>query len=398
MTARRVLFHVQHLLGIGHWRRATALADAMQRAGLAVTVLAGGTPEDRGTESAGRFATIQLPPAHAADASFKTILDETGRPIDDAFRARRRALVLAAFARLRPDVVLIESFPFGRRAFRFELLPLIAAARRAAPRPAILASVRDVLVARDDPARAAAIVDTVRRDFDAVLVHGDPALIGLQASFPAAAEIADRLHYTGYVGGPEGADDGVSGAGEVIVSAGGGAVGLALLRAALAARPLSPLAGARWRLIAGPHLPAADYAALGAGRAGEPPGGVTLERFRDDFPALLRRCALSISQAGYNTTLDILRARPRAIVVPFAAGGETEQEMRSALLARRGVLHVLHEADLVGPGGGKRLAVAIADALAAPPPTGLEIRRDGAAATAAFIAGLPGLGSTDERL
>ena len=43
------------------------------------------------------------------------------------------------------------------------------------------------------------IVDRVRQDFDAVLVHGDPAFIPLDASFPEAAEIADRLIYTGYV-------------------------------------------------------------------------------------------------------------------------------------------------------------------------------------------------------
>ena len=355
----------------------------MQQAGLAVTVLAGGPPEAAGGRAG--FETIQLPPARAADAGFKTIIDAAGRPIDEAFKARRRDLVLAAFARIRPDIVLIESFPFGRRAFRFELLPLIAAARQATPRPAILASVRDVLVARNDPARAAEIVDTVRRDFDLVLVHGDPALIGLGASFPAADRIADRLRYTGYVAGSPGADDGVAGVGEVIVSAGGGAVGLALLRAALAARPVSPLAGARWRLIAGPHLPAADYAALAAVL----PEGAILERFRDDFPALLGRCALSISQAGYNTTLDIIRARPRAIVVPFAASGETEQAVRSALLAQRGILHVVPEAAL----DGARLAAAIVAALAAPLPAApLAVRLDGAAASAALIAGLPVLG------
>ena len=382
MTARRVLFHVQHLLGIGHWRRAAALAEAMQRTGLAVTVLAGGSTE-RG-EPGGGFATIQLPPARAADAGFKTILDAAGQPIDDAFRARRRDLVLAAFARLRPHVVLIESFPFGRRAFRFELAPLIAAARQAVPRPAIIASVRDVLVARDNKARDAEIVATVRRDFDAVLVHSDPALIDLAASFPAAPEIADKLRYTGYVVAPPGADDGVAGSGEVVVSAGGGAVGLALLRAALAARPLSPLAAAPWRLIAGPRLPDADYAALAAALPHQSSGGVTLERFRDDFPALLRRCLLSISQAGYNTTLDIIGARARAIVVPFAVAGETEQAMRSALLAERGVLHVLPEAAL----DGSRLAAAIAGALAAPPPAGPALRLDGAATAAALIAGL----------
>jgi len=115
----------------------------------------------------------------------------------------------------------------------------------------------------------------------------------------------------------------------------------------------------------------------------------TLERFRDDFPALLGRCALSISQAGYNTTLDIIRARPRAIVVPFAAGGETEQAVRSALLAQRGILHILPETAL----DGAHLAAAIVDALAAPlPSVPLAVRLDGAAASAALIAGLPVLG------
>src|SRR5260370_1018598 len=119
------------------------------------------------------------------------------------------------------------------------------------------------------------------------------------------------------------------------------------------------------------------------------PGGVMLERFRDEFPALLGRCALSISQAGYNTTLDIIRARPRAIVVPFAASGETEQAVRSALLAQRGILHVVPEAAL----DGARLAAAIVAALAAPLPAApLAVRLDGAAASAALIAGVPVLG------
>jgi predicted glycosyltransferase len=381
--AGRVLFHVQHLLGIGHWRRAALLARAMQAAGLEVTVLSGG-PEEAGESE--KFEIVQLPAARAADAGFATIVDAAGQPIDDAFRSERRSLALATFARIRPHVLLLESFPFGRRAFRFELLPLIAAAHAAEPRIPVVASVRDVLVARDDPKRADEIVATVERDFALVLVHGDPALVPLEASFPAAARIAAKLRYTGYVcEAPEPAAAGrdvagPDGHGEVIVSAGGGAVGTALFRAALAARGLSPLAAAPWRLLTGPHLPDAAYAALIASR----PDGVVVERFRADFPALLRRCALSISQAGYNTTLDILAAGARAIVVPFAAGSETEQAMRAAMLARRGALHILPEASLTGA----RLAASIADALAAPVPDMPPLRRDGAADTARRIAAL----------
>jgi predicted glycosyltransferase len=374
MSAGRVLFHVQHLLGIGHWRRAMALAAAMDRAGLAVTVLSGGTPE---AEAPTGVTIIQLPPARAADASFKTIVDADGRTIDTAFKDRRRDMVLAALSHAAPDVVVIESFPFGRRAFRFELEPLIAAVRASARRPAIVASIRDVLVWRDDPARSAGIVATVRRDFDRILVHGDPALIALDASFPAAREIADRLRYTGYVAAKPGDDDGRAGSGEVIVSTGGGAVGIALLRAALAARPLSVLANASWRLLTGPHLPDDDYAALAATL----PPGVALERFRADFPAMLRRCILSISQGGYNTTLDILRARPRAVVVPFAAGDETEQAMRSALLAKRGIFQLVPEVSL----DGTRLAAAIDAALGGAVCAAPAIAIDGAARTAALV-------------
>src|SRR5207249_2460057 len=122
--------------------------------------------------------------------------------------------------------------------FRFELEPLIAAARAATPRPRLVCSLRDIVVVRDDPQRHREIVERVRRDFDAVLVHGDPALIPLDASFPAAPEIADRLIYTGYVCPPAPPPDGAAmrGRDEVVVSAGGGAAGYALLQAAIGAR------------------------------------------------------------------------------------------------------------------------------------------------------------------
>ena len=375
----RVLFHVQHLLGIGHARRAAMLAAAMQREGLAVTVLSGGEPLDLDW---GGAEIVQLPWARARDQSFKPLVDVEDRPLDDGFHAKRRGLVLQALARWRPHVLLIESYPFGRRAFRVELDALIAAARAQVPRAAVLSSIRDILVAKDDPARSAGIVAQVRRDFDAVLVHGDRDLIPLEASFPAATEIADRLRYTGYVAAAPPPAREVSDSGEVLVSAGGGAVGLPLLQAALAARPQTALADRRWRLIAGPNLPAADFARL----AEQCEAGVVLERFRPDFPALLAGCHLSVSQGGYNTLLDVLQARRRAVVVPFARGGETEQRMRAQLLAARGLIHVAEEEALDRGSAGAGLAAAIADALAAPPPPALAVALDGARRSAEAVA------------
>ena len=377
MTAS-VLFYVQHLLGIGHLQRILRIAEALARDGIAVTLVSGGAPVALPRDPAIGF--VQLTPVRALDARFE-LVDSAGRPIDDSLREGRRAALLAAFATARPDAVIIEGFPFARRAFRFELEPLIAAVRAATPRPRLICSVRDIVVVRDDPQRHREIVLRVRRDFDAVLVHGDPALIALDASFPAAPDIADRLIYTGYVyasADSAGAAP-VTAGDEVVVSAGGGAAGHALLAAALAARRSGCLAGLSWRLIAGTNLPEAQFAALGA----DLPAGVAVERFCYNFVGLLRGCRVSVSQAGYNTVLDILAAHARAVLVPFAAGRETEQLMRAERLAALGAAELVRENEL----SPQSLAAAIERAASREPAT-VAIDTGGAAGTARLIAAM----------
>ncbi len=375
----RVLFYVQHLLGIGHWRRALRLVELLADGGFRVTLVSGGEPLPGDVPSTA--ALVQLSPIRARDTEFKALVDAAGRPIDDALRAERRRALLDAFAHARPDAVVLEAFPFGRRAFRFEIDPLIAAARSRRPRALVVCSLRDIVVAPEDLRRRQQIVARVRDDFDAVLVHGDPAFIPLEASFPEASQLADRVVYTGYVGAEEawsGADrqsDGAAG-GEVLVSAGGGAVGGALLATALETRRRGCLADIDWRLLAGPNLPPAEFAAL----AERLPDRVVLERYRADFPDLLRRCRVSISQAGYNTILDILAARAAAVVVPFAAGRETEQRLRAERLAARGVIEMVAEADL----SAERLAEALQRAIAIRPER-LSVDTGGALRTARLL-------------
>jgi predicted glycosyltransferase len=376
------LFHVQHLLGIGHAMRIAAVARATAARGIEVTVLSGGGALGLDWGSA---RVIALPAARAPDGDFRTLVDGENRPLDAAFHERRRGLVLKAFRDIQPDVVLLESYPFGRRAFRFELDALIEAAKASDPLVPVLVSIRDILVAKTDPSRIQEIVRRINSDIDAVLVHGDPNLVPLSASFSAAREISGKIQYTGYVLGIEpdsteflALNPSPPAHGEILVSAGGGAVGAPLLRAALAARPLTSVAQRPWRLIAGPNLPQADYAQLAAGL----PAGVTLERFRSDFQERLRHCHLSLSQAGYNTILDVLQAGVRAVVVPFAAGGETEQALRARVLAERGLVHVAEPDDLSGPA----LAAAIERALAAPAPERLSLAFDGARQAAERVA------------
>jgi predicted glycosyltransferase len=375
MSARpRALIHVQHLLGVGHLRRALALGRGLAQAGASVTVASGGMPVPN--LPVGGMEFVQLPPVRAADATFKQLLDETGRPVDDAWRARRRDALVGLFARVRPDLLVIELYPFGRRLLRFELEPLLDAARARRPRPVVACSLRDI-IHPPAPGRIEPIVAAVRERFDLVLVHGDPDLIPLDLSFPEVGRIAAKLHYTGYLldQPAPAAGAGAAREPEVIVSSGGGAVGEPLLKAALQARPLTRHRGRPWRLLAGHNLDEAAFQSLRAAAS----QGVVVERARPDFTALLPGVLCSVSQAGYNTAVEVLAARAPAVFVPFADEAEVEQTMRCRALARLALCRWVAPGEL----GPKTLAQAIDAAEAAP--EGLRIDTDGARNSATVL-------------
>ncbi|WP_374292436.1 glycosyltransferase family protein [Paenirhodobacter enshiensis] len=364
----RVLFYVQHLLGIGHLARASRIAQALARDGFEVTMVTGGLPVP-GFPGPG-VAHVALPAIAAGAEGFADLVDEAGRPIDDDFKAERRDLLLDTYRAIAPDVVLIEAFPFGRRQVRFELLPLLDAIHARPHRPLVLSSVRDILQENRKPGRNEESLALIEQHFDGVLVHGDPAFIRLEDSFPLAGRIGSRILYTGLVA-PEPPEP-PSERWDVVVSAGGGAVGGDLIRAALAARDrLDPALS--WCLIAGPNLPEAEYSALVAAA----PPQVALFRFRKDFAQLLAGAQVSVSQAGYNTACDILRAGCRAVLVPYAAGGETEQTTRAAHLPAE----VVTEADL----SPDTLATAIGRALERPAASLPQLDLNGAANTAKLL-------------
>ena len=384
MSKKRAFFYVQHLLGIGHLKRAVTLARAMAAAGLEVTLASGGLPvPDLAPDgNLGGVYFVQLPPASAADLAFKILVDGSGRPVDHEWKRMRGDALLAAWHAADPDVLVLELFPFGRRQMRFELLPLLAAAAGASRRPAIACSVRDVLGSQKGPQRQEETLALVDRYFDRVLVHGDPAVLAFDRTFSGAHRIAGRIEYTGYVVDDARPADGSAGQGEVVVSAGGGAVGAALLAAAIRAKPLTELAGRNWRVLAGNNLPDGEFQKLAGLAAGGV--GIELERSRADFTTLLSNCALSISQAGYNTLMETIRAGARAVVVPFAGGHETEQALRARCFAARGLLELVEESALAP----ETLAAAIDRAARKPRPPPGAINLDGAQRSAALIAQL----------
>ncbi len=407
----RILVAVTHLLGIGHLVRARQLARALAGAGYEVTLASGGMPDDK---AAADYRFVQLPPVRTQGTDFRNLLDEDGKAATPERLAARCEQLIALAREVSPDIVVTEHFPFGRRQLASEFLALIAAARDANPDALVLSSIRDVLVAPQRPDRLAETAERIASLFDAVLVHGDPGVLPLEASWPVTPEIAGKLIYTGYLAtsaqcphpeeprsgvskdAPEGTgasasilrdaisdemapqDEGLKNAdGTILVSGGGSAAALPLFETALAAARLMPQRP--FHLLIGRGVSEVDFATL---RQSAPDNAV-VERARPDFPGLLAGCALSISQAGYNTALDLLQAGRPALLVPFDAGNETEQALRAAALERAGLARVVKLAD-----GAQALAAAIETALVQGVPPAATVDLDGAAGTVAAIAGL----------
>jgi predicted glycosyltransferase len=381
-----LLFYCQHSLGIGHLTRSFALCRPLAQVFRVVFLNGGPIPEAVPVPS--EIEIVHLPPL-GMDDGHTVISREAGTTVEDA-RARRRSLILEAVERHRPAVLLVELFPFGRKKFAGEILAMIRAARRANDRLRTVCSLRDILVhARPDQRkhddRARWLTD---RYFDAVLVHADPALARLEETFHPSRAMRTPVYYTGLVV-PQRAAQAPLGAAErgrhVLVSAGGGIVGGPLFRAVLDAHRWMLQHGRAMtlRFVAGPFLPELDWLELQQRAALQP--GVEVVRQVSDLAGEMRRAAGSISQCGYNTALDVIVAGVPALMLPYAAKGETEQTDRAQRLAALGAVRCAALADLTP----ETLAAAI-ESLPRFEPTPAAISLDGAERSAQLIAALLG--------
>lgn len=337
--APTLLFYCQHAVGLGHLVRSLAVAEALTER-FDVVFLNGGRFPERTTVPSG-VRVVNLPPL-GHDATFNLISYDPSWTVDAAMRERPR-IILDELFNTKCAVVLVELYPFGRKKFEFELIPLLDAVHRIGPdRPLVVSSVRDILVGqrpdqRDHDERASRLVN---RYFDAVLVHSDPQFARLEETFRPVTPMSAPVHYTGFVtnrGASVAADD-TERARRVLVSAGGGMVGGPLFEAVAAAhqRWYSEL-GLTTLVVAGPFAPEPAWQRLL--QHADAIEGFEVVRFVPDLLREMARSAVSVSQCGYNTAMDIVRARVPSVVVPYGEGGEDEQRRRAQRLDSLGVLH-----------------------------------------------------------
>jgi predicted glycosyltransferase len=378
-----LLFYCQHALGLGHLVRSLTLAEALAER-FDVVLLNGGRFPD-GTTTPKGVRVVNLPPL-GHDSTFNLVSHDPQWSVEAAMRERPR-IILDELAITEPAVVLVELYPFGRKKFEFELLPLLDAVHSlGVERPCVVCSVRDILVGRrenqarhDD--RACGLAN---RYFDAILVHSDPRFARLEETFHPATPLTVPVHYTGFVTDSAGPIEipPADRLRRVLVSAGGGMVGEPLLRAAADAhRTWHEHAGLTTTVLAGPFAPEPVWTWLQ--RQAAELEGFEVVRYLPDLRTEMSRSVVTVSQCGYNTAMDILRARVPAVVVPYADDGEDEQRLRADRLEGLGVLRCL-PADSLDANSLADAVISAADSM----PARVTLDLDGRSASARIIAEL----------
>lgn len=370
-----LLFYCQHVLGMGHLMRSRALVEGLVDR-FHVCFLNGGELIP-GFTFPSSVEVINLPPLKA-DAAFTGIHSAAGQSLEE-IKAARTALILESYARLQPEILVVELFPFGRKKFAFELMPLLAQIRRqrvmgAGVATKVVCSLRDIMVSRRDQGKhEARACRLLNRYFDLLLVHADPTFQRLEESFGQVDAITTPLLYTGYVAQNESAEELEADATPeplipvhqpmILGSIGGGRVGSELLLSTVAASvQLAATQPHQLLLFGGPYLPEAEFQQLTAAVAGHE--HIVLRRYTNRFLHYMAQADLSISMAGYNTCMNLLTTGTRALLLPFTGGDNDEQAIRADKLAAMGVAGVLTPDDLTPA----QLAARMAQQLAAPRP------------------------------
>lgn len=402
----RVAIHTQHFAGVGHHVRTSRLARAFRQAKGEVLVFDGGRPfHQAGGTPFPEVDRVQLPPlAWGSDG-----LEPCGgtQPLSAVLAARSQLLV-AGLRRFRPDLFLLDSFPFSRWALRAEILAGIRQLKADNSAVRVVCSLRDVprasqLSRAPDPHGQGAdhrrtwpirpgddgleqVPELLDAHFDAIVVHGDPRVARIEEQFPWSARLRIPVRYTGYVQ-EEAPASGLSRVVPakrplVVVSVGGGVNGLPLIELVTAAwsqlRQRPGWNGGQMVVFGGALMSAADLASASASCDRH---GAQFEAFSHDFASWLQAADLSISRGGYNTMVALLVARVRGLVFPGT--DVSDQAVRVRRLAELGIVSTWPEGEL----DPARLAARIITVLGRPAPRH-DLDLDGAGRTVQLLTAL----------
>lgn len=377
----KLMFYCQHILGMGHLIRSVEIVKGLIPDFQICFINDGQVIEEFVFPSDIEFINI---PAVKTDSEFKEI-----KPVDDNLTLAeveeiRKETLLQVCARFQPDILVVELFPFGRRRFSFELIPLIEQAKAMGAK--IVSSVRDIVVTKRNQQRhEEKVCRLLNKYFDLLLIHGDPNFVKLDLSFSRLNDLDCPVQYTGYVAQsiPEKRETiqrhYIRKKPLILVSIGGGRFGHDLLECVTKTAPiLKGKVPHHIQVFTGAFSPDAVLEKLQTITSQQ--DNITVERYTPNLLAYMQQADLSIGMSGYNTTMNILSTGVKAMMMAFQGNNDKEQETRLKKLESFGRVKMIKPEELEP----EKFAQQIIDYLEAKP-TLLNLNLDGVNQTGYYL-------------
>ena len=335
------MFYCQHILGMGHLIRSVEIVRGLIPDFQICFVNGGQVIEE--FEFPREIEVINIP-AIKTDSEFTELT-----PVDDSLTMSeletiRTKILLETCDRFQPDILIIELFPFGRRRFSFELIPLMEKAKAMGAK--IVSSVRDIVVTKQDQQRhEEKVCRLINKYFDMLLIHGDPNFVKLNLSFSRIDDLNCPVHYTGYVVQPVPKLQKIDNKPLILVSVGGGRFGHDLLECVAHTAPiLKDKIPHYLQVFTGAFSP--DEVLVKLQQITKNLDNITIERYTPNFLNYMQQADLSIGMSGYNTTMNILSTGVKAMMMAFQGNNDKEQETRLKKLDSLGRVKMIQPEDL----------------------------------------------------
>lgn len=342
---KRLMFYCQHILGMGHLVRSMEIVRGLVK-DFQICFINGGEVVSN-FEIPAEIEVINLP-GIKTDPEFRMLQTVDSSQDLAEVQAIRAGQLLQVFDRFKPDILMIELFPFGRRKFSFELIPLLERVRAKGRKTKVVCSLRDIVVTKQNQEKHEEKVCTLMNQyFDLLLVHGDRHFQPLEETFSRTADLRCKVHYTGYVVQPPPQQKLPTELPQplILVSVGGGRFGHELLHCMADVAPLlADRIPHQIQIFAGPFAPDELITALRTKAARS--ANLQVDRYTPNLLNYMNVADLSISMSGYNTTMNILTTGVKAMILPFTGNDDQEQTIRSQKLEDLGVVEVIRPEDL----------------------------------------------------
>ena len=365
----RIAIYSQDGYGLGHMKRTCSIAWELYRLRSEASIL---TFSD---SQLGQFFSISPHhdyvklPSIAKDSPGKWKATHLRMSFPEILKLRQQ-LISNVLLNYAPDILLVDHMPHGAMG---ELLPALEALDNSGIQTQVVLGLRDIL---DSPEvtinrwKAEGAYDALERFYVRILVFGMQDVYDVAEKYEFPEGDARKVFYCGYVTNLDNERNAHSIRARyladksddtrlIVVMAGGGADAYPMMSTLIEAMPkVLEEQPCILTVITGPFMPAELIADLERRAARLP---IHMLESVDDSLSYTSAADLVIAMAGYNTTVEILRVKTPAILIP-RAGPSAEQRTRARLFSAK------HWVDMIDPDEltSENLAQCISDHLRHP--------------------------------